>query len=79
MSEKKHMAEPLQVMFGNSNLLHIETGEGNPQGQGVPVCSMPKKQMATAERMVECYNECAGMGIDEIRAAIALYKEGDHC
>ena len=62
MGKQKHIAEPLNVMFsGKSNLCHIETNSDNPEGAGIPVCSMPKKNMATAERLVVCFNEMAGI------------------
>lgn len=38
-----------------------------------------ENRKANAQRIVDCVNECDGLSVDEIRAAISLYKEGDWC
>lgn len=48
---------PLQLTFGKRNLCHIETGEGAKVGQGVAICSVPRKHQALAEAMVWTFNE----------------------
>ena len=64
--------QKLQVMFNTSNLCHIETGEENEAGIGIPVCSMPKKLMPVAERLVQCYNMCYGLTEDQIAEVDAI-------
>lgn len=54
--EAKATPGPLQVMWNTSSLVHLETGEGCPIGQGVSICSMSKKHRADAELFAEAIN-----------------------
>ena len=48
---------PLTVTLGKRNLCHIETDAGAAVGQGVAICSVPRKHQAVAEAMVNAFNE----------------------
>lgn len=47
---------PLNVMYGARNLVHIETDAGAKIGQGVAVCSLPRKHTKLAEALVDAFN-----------------------
>lgn len=47
---------PLNFITGKT-LVHIETDEGNPLGQGVPLFSVPKRLEPLADLIVETVNQ----------------------
>ncbi len=59
---------PLNVMDGNRNLCHIETDAGAKVGQGVAICSVPRKYQAVAQAMVDGFNKA--MRAEHIMASV---------
>lgn len=67
----KHTNEPWDIMPGRS-LLHVESSSAAPKA-GEPVCSIPLKREADADRIVACVNALAG--VSDPAALVASWHE----